>query len=203
MTIQLLSFIFYIYLLILAIASLCVILSKNTMHSVLFLVLVFFLSSVLLFLVGAEFLAIILLIVYVGAISILFLFVVMLLNLRIVELHNTFLNYLPIGSFIGFFFFFELGLLLSQDFDIQESSFFFDDFSHDLWMGSLFTFSNLKLFGFMLYNYCGFLIIIVSFILLISMVGVILLTSGFDSTSARMSYIQNKELLDKSINLTL
>lgn len=129
---MLLSYIFYFYLFIFALAALGVILSKNTMHSVLFLVVVFFLSALLLLIVGAEFLAIILLIVYVGAISILFLFVVMLLNLRVVELHNTFLNYLPIGSFVGFYFFLELAVLLSQDFMVQDGSFFFDDLHHKL-----------------------------------------------------------------------
>lgn len=122
-----LNLFFYVFLIVFVLAAFGVILSKNTMHSVLYLILVFFLSSLLLFVVGAEFLAIILLIVYVGAISILFVFVVMLLNLRVVELYSTFLHYLPIGAFVGFYFFFEFFLLVSNDFKVIVGSFAFDD----------------------------------------------------------------------------
>lgn len=61
----------------------------------------------------------------------------------------------------------------------------------------------MEFFGFMLYNYCGFLVIIVSLILLISMIGVIVLTSGFDSSRDKDSFLHNIELLDKSINITI
>lgn len=85
-----------IFIFLILITSLLVILSKNPVQSVLFLVLVFFFSSLLLLLLGAEFLSILLVIIYVGAISILFLFVVMMLNLKVVELHSTFYHYFPI-----------------------------------------------------------------------------------------------------------
>lgn len=93
------------FVVLILITSLCVILSKNPVQSVLFLVLVFFFSSLLLLLIGAEFLAILLVIIYVGAISILFLFVVMMLNLKVVELHSTFYNYLPIELSLACFLF--------------------------------------------------------------------------------------------------
>ena len=77
-------------------------------------------------LLGAEFLAILVFIIYIGAISILFLFVIMLLNLRTIELYNTFFNYLPIGSFIGLLFFFEIFYIFSLDFTYETQSKFFD-----------------------------------------------------------------------------
>jgi len=82
-----------------------VIISKNPVQSVFFLIVIFLLTTVLFILLGAEFLAIAVLIIYVGAISILFLFVVMMLNLRILELYSSFYHHVPIGGVIGLFFF--------------------------------------------------------------------------------------------------
>lgn len=78
-----------------------VISSKNPVHSVLFLILAFFNSAALFVLLGAEFLAMILIVVYVGAVAVLFLFVVMMLDINYSELRQGFLQYLPIGALIG------------------------------------------------------------------------------------------------------
>src|SRR5262249_21355263 len=78
-----------------------VIAAKNPVHSVLFLILAFFNASGLFVLMGAEFLAMILIIVYVGAVLVLFLFVVMMLDVDFAELRQGFLQYLPIGALIG------------------------------------------------------------------------------------------------------
>ena len=96
----------YVHLLFffIILAALGVILSKNSLFSILFLALVFILVSVLFFIIGAEFLAILLLVIYSGAMILLFLFIVFLLNLRSVELFNSFMSYLPIGISIGCFF---------------------------------------------------------------------------------------------------
>jgi NADH-quinone oxidoreductase subunit J len=92
-----------------------VITSKNSVTSVLFLISIYLLTSIFFLILGAEFLAILLLIVYVGAVSILFIFVVMMLNLRVTEVYNTLMNYLPIGSFIGFFFLAEMLYMIKSD----------------------------------------------------------------------------------------
>ena len=78
-----------------------VISSRNPVHSVLFLILAFFNAAALFVLLGAEFLAMILVIVYVGAVAVLFLFVVMMLDINFAELRQGFLQYLPIGALIG------------------------------------------------------------------------------------------------------
>jgi NADH-quinone oxidoreductase subunit J len=88
-----------------------VILARNPVHSVLFLILAFFNSAGLFVLMGAEFLAMILVIVYVGAVAVLFLFVVMMLDINFVELRQGFQRYLPIGAMIGFVLFLELFLV--------------------------------------------------------------------------------------------
>jgi NADH-quinone oxidoreductase subunit J len=100
-----------------AIASgIMVVSSKNPVHSILYLVLVFFNASGLLLLIKVEFLAMIFLVVYVGAIAVLFLFVVMMLNIRIAELSENTLRYMPIGGLIGFIFIFEFFLVVEPNF---------------------------------------------------------------------------------------
>jgi NADH-quinone oxidoreductase subunit J len=100
-----------------AIASgIMVVSSKNPVHSILYLVLVFFNASGLLLLIKVEFLAMIFLVVYVGAIAVLFLFVVMMLNIRIAEVSENTLRYMPIGGLIGFIFVFEFFLIIEPNF---------------------------------------------------------------------------------------
>src|SRR6201993_2501239 len=92
---------FYIFAVILLISAAMVVSARNPVHSVLFLILAFFNAAALFLIAGAEFLAMILLIVYVGAVAVLFLFVVMMLDIDFVQLRSGFQRYLPIGSAIG------------------------------------------------------------------------------------------------------
>jgi len=90
-------------------SALAVILARNPVHSVLFLILSFVAASGLFLLMGAEFLGMILIVVYVGAVAVLFLFVVMMLDVDFAELKQGFLQYLPIGALIALFVAVELG----------------------------------------------------------------------------------------------
>jgi NADH-quinone oxidoreductase subunit J len=92
---------FYMFALVAVAAGAMVISARNPVHSVLFLILAFFSSAGLFVLMGAEFLAMILVVVYVGAVAVLFLFVVMMLDINFVELRQGFLRYSPIGALIG------------------------------------------------------------------------------------------------------
>jgi NADH-quinone oxidoreductase subunit J len=92
---------FYLFSAVLLAAAFMVIASRNPVHSVLFLILSFFSSAGLFVLIGAEFLAMILVVVYVGAVAVLFLFVVMMLDVDFTELREGMLQYLPIGAAIG------------------------------------------------------------------------------------------------------
>jgi NADH-quinone oxidoreductase subunit J len=98
---------FYLFSTVLIVAALMVVSARNPVHSVLFLILAFFNAAALFVLLGAEFLAMVLIIVYVGAVAVLFLFVVMMLDIDFVELRQGFLNYVPYGLVVG-------GVLLAE-----------------------------------------------------------------------------------------
>jgi NADH-quinone oxidoreductase subunit J len=99
---------FWLFSLVAVASAVMVIAARNPVHSVLFLILAFFNGAGLFVLMGAEFLALILVIVYVGAVAVLFLFVIMMLDINFVELRQGFLQYLPIGALIGLVLFVEL-----------------------------------------------------------------------------------------------
>ena len=101
------SLFFYLFAGITLLSGLMVISSKNPVHSVLFLILAFFNAAGLFVLLGAEFLAMLLVVVYVGAVAVLFLFVVMMLDINFVELREGFQKYMPLGLGVG-------GLLLAE-----------------------------------------------------------------------------------------
>src|SRR5260370_14863151 len=86
--------------------------ARNPSHSVLFLILAFFNAAGLFILIGAEFLAMILVIVYVGAVAVLFLFVVMMLDIDFLQLRSGFVQYLPIGTLVGLILLAELILVI-------------------------------------------------------------------------------------------
>lgn len=103
---------FYLFAVVAIASAVMVIASRNPVHSVLFLILTFFNASGLFILLGAEFLAMILVVVYVGAVAVLFLFVVMMLDIDFSELREGMLNYAPIGMVVGLILFTELTLVL-------------------------------------------------------------------------------------------
>ncbi|HRJ69132.1 MAG TPA: NADH-quinone oxidoreductase subunit J [Beijerinckiaceae bacterium] len=106
------AFFFYLFSAVLLASAFMVIASRNPVHSVLFLILAFFNAAGLFLLMGAEFLAMILVVVYVGAVAVLFLFVVMMLDVDFVELRQGFLKYLPIGALVAIVFAIEMALVL-------------------------------------------------------------------------------------------
>ena len=103
---------FYLFAAVAIAAGVMVISSRNPVHSVLFLILAFFNAAGLFILMGAEFLAMILVVVYVGAVAVLFLFVVMMLDINFVELRQGFLQYLPFGALVAVALLAELALVL-------------------------------------------------------------------------------------------
>src|SRR2546426_12579160 len=99
---------FYLFAGVCVAAAFMVIAARNPVHSVLYLILAFVNASGLFVLMGAEFLAMILIVVYVGAVAVLFLFVIMMLDVDFLELREGFIEYLPVGVVIGGIFLFEL-----------------------------------------------------------------------------------------------
>jgi len=104
--------VFWIFAAILVIAAGCVITLRNPVHSALFLVLAFFTAAALWILLRAEFLAIALVLVYVGAVMVLFLFVVMMLDINLERLREGFWSYLPLGAAVGVLMVVEMVLVL-------------------------------------------------------------------------------------------
>jgi NADH-quinone oxidoreductase subunit J len=106
------AFFFYLFAGVACASAFMVIAGRNPVHSVLWLILTFVNAAGLFLLVGAEFLAMILIVVYVGAVAVLFLFVVMMLDVDFAELREGFLQYLPVGALVGLLFLVELILVV-------------------------------------------------------------------------------------------
>lgn len=155
--------------------SLMVISAKNPVHSVFYLVLVFLNAAGLFMILGVEFLAIMFIIVYVGAIAILFLFIVMMLNIKLVELHENILRYLPMGTLMAMVFFYEMYLLMNED----VLSFIQGPHNYNQmvsWDYHMMHYTHLELLGLHVYTLYFALFFIASIILLVAMVGAIVLT---------------------------
>ncbi|MDA1100664.1 MAG: NADH-quinone oxidoreductase subunit J [Proteobacteria bacterium] len=103
---------FYLFAAIAVAAATMVVSARNPVHSVLFLILTFFTTAGLFVLIGAEFLAMVLVVVYVGAVAVLFMFVVMMLDINFVEMREGFLQYMPIGVLVGIILLVELLMIL-------------------------------------------------------------------------------------------
>src|SRR3974390_3039551 len=108
------AILFYIFAAVAVASGVFVGSARNPVHSVLFLILAFFNAAGLFVLIGAEFLAMILVIVYVGAVAVLFLFVVMMLDIDFADLRSGFLRYLPGGALVGFILLAELVLVIGS-----------------------------------------------------------------------------------------
>jgi NADH-quinone oxidoreductase subunit J len=108
------SLAFYLFSAVAVFAALNVIVQKNPVHSVLWLILTFFNAAGLFVLLGAEFVAMILVVVYVGAVAVLFLFVVMMLDINVTMMREGFMKYLPVGAAIGGILFVELAIVLGS-----------------------------------------------------------------------------------------
>ena len=112
--------VFYIISSITVLSSLSVVFSSNPVHSVLFLIFTFFNVAVLFLLSNAEFLAIALVLVYVGAVMVLFLFVIMMLDINVATLRQGFARYFPLGIIIAFFMVVAMGLIVSSDYFLSD-----------------------------------------------------------------------------------
>lgn len=106
--------VFYLFSAVAIASGVMVISARNPVHSVLFLILAFFNAAGLFILIGAEFLAMVLVVVYVGAVAVLFMFVVMMLDINFVRMREGFMQYLPVGALIGIILLVELILVFGS-----------------------------------------------------------------------------------------
>jgi NADH-quinone oxidoreductase subunit J len=164
---------FYLFAAVTVAAAFMVIVARNPVHSVLFLILTFFNAAGLFVLIGAEFLAMILVVVYVGAVAVLFLFVVMMLDIDFVELRQGFLQYVPIGAVIGLILMAELILVIGANSavdgaaagNVLSSSF-----------PAVSDVSNADALGRLIYTEFAYLFEAAGMVLLVAMIGAIVLT---------------------------
>ena len=184
-----------------------VILSKNPIHSILFLVLVFVSTTGLLLMLGVEFIAMLFLVVYVGAITVLFLFVIMMLNVKIIELNERLIRYLPMGLFIGLIFFLEIFYIIDSTLlntELTNSSLSYNilneyfNFNYNYF--ELKSFTNIQQVGNMLYTKFVYLFLLAGFILLIAMIGAIVLTLNQKFKNKQQDYYrQTNRNLNESV----
>jgi NADH-quinone oxidoreductase subunit J len=160
---------FYLFAGILVASAVMVIASRNPVHSVLFLIMAFVNASGLFVLMGAEFLAMILVVVYVGAVAVLFLFVIMMLDVDFAELREGFLEYLPIGLVIGGIFMVEL-LLVAGGWVINPST------AKTITAAIPANVSNTEALGLVLYTKYIHYFQLAGMVLLVAMIGAIVLT---------------------------
>src|SRR5690348_7587332 len=160
---------FYAFAAVAIASGVMVISARNPVHSVLFLILAFFNAAGLFVLLGAEFLAMILVVVYVGAVAVLFLFVVMMLDVDFVELRQGFLNYLPVGGLVGVVLLAELlivlgGWVLAPDLHLNAAAPIPTEVSNTAALGEI------------LYTRYIYYFQAAGFVLLVAMIGAIVLT---------------------------
>lgn len=143
-------------------SAIFVIYSTNTIYSAFFLILVFINSAGLLLISEVEFISIMLIIIYVGAITVLFLFVIMMLDINVLvyKKNNKNFGYLPIIFLISFIFFLETFIMFSKIFTtyyhLIEQSFFKNDFFYHKILNHLDTITNIETIGQILYSYYAF-----------------------------------------------
>ena len=181
------SLFFYFFSIITVFSAIMVIISKNTIYSVFFLILVFVSVSILFIMIGAEFLGMIMLIVYVGAVAVLFLFVVMMLNIveQVIKRSSRkgFINYISVGSIVGAIIFLEL-LVVIGGWKYKGTFIPLSDININV------DLSNTHALGNILYTDYIHLFQIAGIILLVAMIGAITLTFSKRENIKRQNYFE-------------
>ena len=179
------DFAFYAFAIVTVVAGLLVTISRNPVHSVLWLILAFLSSAGLFVLLGAEFVAMLLIIVYVGAVAVLFLFVVMMLDIDFAELKGEFVKYMPLGLLIGVVLLMQLSLGIGAWVQAEGA------------MGlrqavapAMQDVENTRALGLLIYDKYLLLFQLAGLILLVAMIGAILLTLRHRKDVKRQNVLQ-------------
>ena len=163
---------FYVFAAVAILAGVMVISARNPVHSVLYLILAFFNAAGLFVLMGAEFLAMILVVVYVGAVAVMFMFVVMMLDINFAELRQGFLRYLPIGGLVGLILLAEL-LIILGGWTLSPAARTTEAIAATPALNDV---TNTHALGQLIYTHYIYLFQVAGLILLIAMIGAIVLT---------------------------
>jgi NADH-quinone oxidoreductase subunit J len=171
------DFAFYAFAIVMVSAGLMVTIARNPVHSVLWLILAFLSASGLMVLLGAEFVAMLLMIVYVGAVAVLFLFVVMMLDIDFAALKGEMARYMPLGLLIGVVLLMQLAIGLGAWGEVQRST-------------ALDGQDNARALGMILYDKYIYLFQAAGMVLLVAMIGAILLTLRHRKDVKRQNVLQ-------------
>jgi len=190
---MLVNLFFYFFSCVLLTSSLMVILSQNSIYSVLFLVLSFISSSSLLFLLECEYISLVFIIIYVGAIAVLFLFVVMMLDIKTAYLAKDSLKYFPFGSFLGVIFLIEILIVVPGIFESinpYSTSFLFNSYSD--WVNKLDYFTEIISIGHLLYTDYVIQFLLSGNILLLATIGpvTLVLVRTIETTKKQITFKQ-------------
>jgi NADH-quinone oxidoreductase subunit J len=167
---------FYFFSSILLFSSLMVIFTQNSIYSVLFLVCSFVSAASLLFIFECEFLALLFIIIYVGAIAVLFLFVVMMLDIKTTNLTKNTIKYFPFGSFISLVFLFEILTIILKNFKVNpyQEKFLVNFYKN--WYEMLDALTEIEALGQILYTHNILQFLVAGYILFLAVIGSIVLT---------------------------
>jgi len=187
------SFLIFFFYFLVAISAISMVIVINPINAVLFLIAIFFNTSMIFILLNVDFLGLLFLMIYVGAIAVLFLFVVMMLNIKKIEKDNSF--YLTVGIFILIFYFLQFFFIFFYDslvylprlFFLDLNSFFFSSFQY---LDESMRFMLIKKMGFLLYYEYFFFLIFAALTLFAAMLGAIYLTNEKQGYSMRHQYQQ-------------
>nr|YP_010131920.1 NADH dehydrogenase subunit 6 [Odontella regia]QQD79299.1 NADH dehydrogenase subunit 6 [Odontella regia] len=171
------NLLFYFFSNILLLSALMVILVQNSVYSVLFLILCFVAATCILCMLECEFIALIFIIIYVGAIAILFLFVVMMLDIKSVNVNKDTFKYFPIGSFLGVIFLAELIFVITSFFKTNPYENLMLINFYNNWFDKIDMFTELESLGQIMYTFYVLQFLIAGLILLLAVIGAVSLTN--------------------------
>lgn len=200
---RIVDILFYSFSSLLLLSSFMVVVVQNTVYSVLFLVLSFISAAGLLFLLECDFMSFLFIIVYVGAIAVLFLFVVMMIDVKTVSIRKNYLKYFPFASVIGLVLFVEIVYIIFDTF--QSNPYIKDNYlqlnSYINWYDKIDAISENEAVGQVLYTEYVFQFLIAGNILLLSVIGAVVLTLNRRSGPLSKKQMDSRQLSRISRNV--
>jgi NADH-quinone oxidoreductase subunit J len=192
------NILFHVFSIFLVFSALMVVVSKHSVFSLVFLVSSFLFSAFLLFLLECEFLALLFIVIYVGAIAILFLFAVMMLESKLSNLHRNLMKYLPVGFLFGGIMLFFLSIEISEGYEtnMYSGSFYFNELQN--WYDLIDSVTDVEVYGQVLYSYFVLQVLIAGLILLLVLIGVVYLTNTYNVDKQTLAQSTFKQLARKS-----
>lgn len=192
------NMLFYLFSIFLVFSAFMVVIVQHPVYALLFLVSSFLCASFILFLLECEFLAIVFIVVYVGAIAILFLFAIMMLESKLADLSKNAMKYVPVGFAFGMVLLFSLLSEISNNFEknICFNSFYLNKFQN--WYDLVDSTTDVEAYGQILYSYFVLQLLVAGLILLLVLVGVVYLTNNFNVSKQTLDQAIFKQLSRES-----